>query len=73
MLHAEEFIRGNPQDEGRPFHYYVLKLNLPGQQDSLPSLPWVNKWRSHHNCMANDFFTYVDDVQTTGANAKECW
>jgi hypothetical protein len=73
MLHAEEYLRGNPLDPQNPFHYDVIVLNLPGQPDYTPAKPWVFKFRSRDGNIANDFFVYVDDVRTTGFSAEECW
>ncbi len=73
MLHAEEYIRGNPLDPKNPFNYDVIILNLPGQTDYNPSMPWVFKFHSQDGNIANDFFVYVDDVRTTGFSAEECW
>lgn len=73
MLHAEEFLRGNPLDPQNLFHYDVVALNLPGQSTYDPALPWVFKFRSKDSTIANDFFVYVDDVRTTGFTSEECW
>ena len=49
-------------------------MNLPGQENYNPQLPWCCKMRrvdSKGWCIANDFTTYVDDVRTTGGSKRE--
>ena len=37
MLHAKEYLCGNPLDPQNPFHYDVIILNLVAQPDYKPS------------------------------------
>jgi hypothetical protein len=73
MLHAEEVVRGDPLDASNPFHFDMVILNLPGDPIYQPNKPWVYKLRSSDNRIANDYFTYVDDVRSTGATSEETW
>jgi hypothetical protein len=46
MTIAEEVILGDPRDETNPFRWARVQLNLPGQREYNPSLPWVSKVRA---------------------------
>jgi len=73
MLFAEELIRGDPADTTNLFHFDQVVLNIPGQENYQPSLPWLYKFRSADQRLACDFFVYVDDVRSTGSTYEECW
>jgi len=73
MLHAEEVIRGDHKDPANPFRFDCIHLNIPGQADYNPALPWVYKFRYSDSKIASDFFVYVDDVRTTGSSEEDCW
>jgi hypothetical protein len=50
-------------------------MNLPGEEDYTPSLPWVSKVVREGDCekIAGDFFTYIDDIRTCGQSDEHCW
>jgi hypothetical protein len=73
MLHAEEVVRGDHKDPTNPFCFDCIQLNIPGQADYNPALPWVYKFRYSDSKIANNFFVYVDDVRTTGSMEEDCW
>jgi hypothetical protein len=73
VLFAEEVIRGNPLNVLNCFHFDEVKLNIPGAPNYTPGLPWVYKFRSDEQRIANDFFVYVDNVRATGHNYDGCW
>jgi hypothetical protein len=72
MMHAEEFVKGDPSSPSNTFRYDSVVLNLPGQRNYRPHLPWV--FKSHlDGAIACDLFIYVDDSRTTGPSEEECW
>ncbi len=73
MLFAEEVIRGDPTDASNIFYFDRVVINIPGQPDYQPSLPWLYKFRAKDQKFACDFFVYVDDVRSTGSSYDECW
>jgi hypothetical protein len=69
---AEDVIRGDQDDLMNVFRLDQVKLNLPGDPNYNPSLPWVYKVRED-GTPATDFFFYMDDNRTTGNTQKEAW
>jgi hypothetical protein len=69
---AEEFAKGNPNDEKNPMSFDEVKLNLPGMKDYNPTLPKVMKWNSAAHSVAGDVITFVDDVRITGFSKENC-
>jgi hypothetical protein len=51
---AEEVIRGDSKDPKHPFGWDTVRMNLPGQDDYDPTLPWVSKISLGDNCIACD-------------------
>jgi hypothetical protein len=72
MLFAEDVIRGDPDNANNVFRWDNVRMNLPGQDEYDPSLPWVYKVRQD-GTPASDFFFYVDDNRTTGNLEREAW
>jgi hypothetical protein len=69
---ADEIIQGDRFDEENIFQWVKERLNLPGNLDYNPNLPWVSKVRKDGQ-IAADLFTFVDDLRPTGPGATECW
>jgi hypothetical protein len=69
---ADEIIQGDRFDEENIFQWVRVRLNLPGNLDYDPNLPWVSKVRADGR-IAADLFTFVDDLCPTSPGAKECW
>jgi hypothetical protein len=69
---ADEVIKGNHEDAGNVFKWVRVRLNLPGDKNYDPSLPWVSKVRKDGK-IAADLFTFVDDLRPTGPGRRECW
>ena len=67
----DEVIRGNKDDPRNIFRWDHVRLNLPGQEDYRPELPWVSKVRSEDGDLACDFVSYVDDTRTCGNSEEE--
>jgi len=70
-LIMDEVIRGNKDDPRNIFHWDFVRLNLPGQINYRPELPWVSKVRSEDGEIACDFVSYVDDTRTCGNSGAE--
>ena len=73
MMVAEEVIRGDPKDPCNPYRWDGVRMNLPGQVDYDPTLPWVSKIRFGDQCIACDVVIFVDDLRVTGPTQKEAW
>ncbi len=73
ILYAEEIIKGSHLDPKNVFCFYCVWLNLLGQPNYAPSLPWVAKYHVSDGNIADDLFTYVDDYRTMGCSKEECW
>ena len=58
---AQEFAMGDWNNPLNIFRWSNVRLNLPGQLDYNPSLPWVSKVRDDGK-LAADTFQYVDDL-----------
>jgi hypothetical protein len=67
---AEEVIRGDHHNKSNVFAWDRLQLNLPGSDGYDPRLAWVSKVCSDGQLVA-DFFTYVDDIWSTGGSHLE--
>lgn len=70
-LFMDEVIRGDKGDPNNVFRWDLVRLNLPGQADYRPELPWVSKVRAEDAEIACDFVTYVDDTRTCGNSYDE--
>jgi hypothetical protein len=72
---AEEIMRGDRKDENNPLCWDRVRLNLPGEENYTPTLPWVSKVIREGDCerIAGDFFTYIDYIQTCGQSDQHCW
>jgi hypothetical protein len=62
---AEEVINGDRLKEANIFEWVRVRLNLPGDLNYDPNVPWVSKVREDGR-LAADLFTFVDDVGLTG-------
>jgi hypothetical protein len=63
-LLSEDIIRGDRRDEGNPFRWDVVVLNLPGTVKYDPSKPWVYRYDSRAKKMSAFVVSYVDDLRT---------
>jgi hypothetical protein len=70
---AEEVIRGDRKDPSNVFRWDEVVLNLPGDEDYDPSMPWVYKVRCNDGRIAADLFIFVDDLRPTGPSRKDAW
>jgi hypothetical protein len=69
---ADEIIKGDHKDAANVFEWVRVRLNLPGDRNYNPSLPWVSKVNRDGKVVA-DLFTFVDDLWPTGPGRRECW
>jgi len=69
---GEDFVRGDRRDPKNPFRWDTVVLNLPGQDDYDPSLPWVFRYDSIRQQVAAFFCTYVDDICSGDCSELEC-
>jgi hypothetical protein len=69
---AKQLILGNRAQESNPFRWKDIQLNLPGDSDYDPTLPWISKRRAD-GMIAADFRTYIDDNRVTANDANEAW
>ena len=69
----EEFALGYNLDKNNAFRWDTVILNLPGSVDFNPSLPFVIKWDSMANMIANAIKAYVDDLRVAAATIELAW
>lgn len=72
MIMAKFVAYGDRRDRNNPFQWESVVLNLPGDPDYDPSLPWVMKVRIDGH-LACEVYVYVDDGKFTGWSKLECW
>ncbi|KAL7565278.1 hypothetical protein ACA910_014570 [Epithemia clementina (nom. ined.)] len=63
---------GDRTDEANVFRWDRIQLNLPGNNNYLPSEPWVSKRRSD-GTLAADVHLYVNDLCKTAPSEEEAW
>jgi len=70
---SEEFIRGDEKSLVNPLRWDRVILNLPGNENFNPSLPYVMKWNDVVNRQAGNVIAYVDDLRITGWSMNHAW
>ena len=45
-------------------------MNLPGNEDYDPAMPWVYKWDELNGQLASHFLCYIDDIRGMGGNEE---
>jgi len=65
-----DVIRGNRLDVTNPFHWDHIRINLPGDPDYDPTLPWIAKMSFYHE--ASDIIVYVDDIRPFASSKNRC-
>ena len=61
MLCESGVLRGDRSDLENPFRWGEIRLNLPGNPNYPPRVPWISKVQGISQDMAGYFTTYVDD------------
>ena len=69
---GESGIRGDRRDDDNPLRWDDVKLNLPGDAEYNPKMPWVYKWDEKNACLASDFGCYIDDIRGMGGSERAC-
>ena len=70
---SEEFIRGNEKSLSNPLRWDRIIVNLPGNEDFNPSLPYIMKWNDVVNRQAGNLIAYVDDLRIIGWSMNHAW
>ena len=61
-----EFVIGDNKEEGNPFRWDSVILNLPGDPKYNPNLPRVYKWNDALKAIACDVKVFCDDFRIIG-------
>ena len=69
---GEDLIRGDRRSLSNPLRWDSVKMNLPGDADYNPKMPWVYRWDSINMRMASDFCCYIDDIRGIGDSERGC-
>ena len=72
LLHAEEFLLGQPEDHTNPFQHAGVRLNFPGEIDYQPSLPWFSL-TAQDGELAAILATFVDDERIHATTESMAW
>ena len=70
---SAECIRGDRRDPENPLRWDNIVLNLPGDLEYKPWMPWVYRWDMLHQRLASFFESYVDDIRTGAASESLAW
>jgi hypothetical protein len=65
-------VLGESEDEDNVFRWETVRVNLPGDPDYDPALPWVSKVRKDGE-LAADVHDYVDDYRETAGTEEDAW
>jgi hypothetical protein len=68
---ADKFARGNRLDPSNSLKWDCIKLNLPGNTNFYPTLPWVMKWDSTANKIVGDIIAFVDNLRASGQTVEQ--
>ena len=68
---AKEVIWGDFHQQNNPYDWSHVELNLPGDHDYTPALPWVRRVTSAGD-IASDCPTYVDDARIISSSLPGC-
>ena len=69
---GEDAIRGDRKDPDIPFRWDSVRMNLPGDKDYDPTMPWVYKWDEKNERIASHFSCYIDDIRGMGDTEGVC-
>ena len=61
MLWAIEVLRGDRSDADKPFRWYNIRLNLPGDPSYSPAFPQMSKVQRGTQEITAKFTTYVNE------------
>ena len=60
LLWKNDVVRGDMSDPDNPFRWYKIMLNLPGDPNYSPTIPWMSKFLGGDQNIAAYFTTYVN-------------
>ena len=66
-------VRGDRSDLDNLFRWDNIRLNLPGDPNYPPKIPWVSKVPGGTQDLDAYFTTYVDDSRGATGSAEEVW
>ena len=69
---VKRIIFGDRLDPENIFGWVDVRINLPGDSDYDPSIPWISKVRESGD-IAADVHPYVDDLRETAPTEEEAW
>ena len=69
---GRRMILGDRNQESNPFRWDSVVVNMPGDANYDPRLPWVFKRRKDGK-IAADLHTYIDDNRGTANSSEEAW
>ena len=69
---VKRIIFGDRLDPTNVFGWVDVRINLPGDPDYDPSVPWISKIRENGD-IAADVHPYVDDLRETAPTEEEAW
>ena len=69
---GEDAIRGDHKDRDNPFKWDSVRMNLLGDKNYDPTMPWVYKWDDENGRLASHFLCYIDDIRGIGRTEGIC-
>jgi hypothetical protein len=72
MLWAMERVFGLKNKKSNVFGWQHMRMNLPGDLEYDPTVPWVFKAKSDGS-LAADVHVYVRNIRCSGQTEVECW
>ena len=69
---VKRIVFGDKSDPKNIFGWVDVRLNLPGDADYDPSVPWISKIRAD-GVITADVHPYVDDLRETAPTEEEAW
>ena len=69
---VKRIVFGDKSDPKNIFGWVDVRVNLPGDEQYDPSLPWLSKIRANGD-IAADVHPYVDDLRETAPTEEEAW
>ena len=69
---GEDLIQGDRRSLGNPLRWDSIKLNLPGDENYDPRMPWVYRWDEVNARMASHFCCNIDDIRGMGDSEHVC-
>jgi hypothetical protein len=71
-LRAKRVILGDRSELGNPFHWEKVCTNMPGDENYVATLPWIQKKRRDGH-LTTELVQYIDDLRTTAKDKALAW